>query len=422
MARYLKKKEKKPRSILWLLGILIVTIAIVVAVPAKRTFLMNTNTVLETPYCTLSYPNKWANQVRIETSESSVYSVSYYAAFSDSQEIKLFTISFGDETENPAGVIQLENGDTVNVCVSVCALEPDENRTKEEWNVVQEMMDDLNYILERIPFVDVSDETEPTEEVETEPDSTHDMLIETPYAKLVYPGKWKDYLEVTVEQDGACTVLFLAALEGQKPQPLFDIVFAEDGELGSLLVEGEWVGVSAVLHGLALDESWQDEQIEIITAMQEDINYIVERLELTKVSEMDDLEETAPTEDDQHEASQSEEALASELVIDTPYGHLKYPGKWNAFITTRTTETDIYIVEFLGSIGTHEPVHLFSACFGDTVETAIGSVKDANGNVIPFGIIPSTFTPDKDWSEEECHQLYEMMEDVNYLISAILAE
>lgn len=409
------ERTGKSRRLLWAI---IAAVAVAALVAAALTGLRTRETDIQTPYCTLQYPQKWADRVQIRTVEEPEYCVSYSAVLSGREEIPLFDIVFAEEASNSAGYIQTETGELISVNVTVHSQEAETNRTEEEWTVIREMTDDLNYILERIPFWMDQEETAPAEAPAAQADPARDVVFETPYAQLVYPGKWADRVEVSDSQEGDYTVRYSAVLENAASQPLFDIVFSDSGELGVLSVDGNLIGVSLVMHPVIPDSSWETAQIETLESMQEDVNYIISHLELQEAPAADLPEETAEAPEETRPAA----AESGDLLIDTPYGPLVYPGKWRSMVMAEVLGTDLCIVTFQGTVGSHESVHLFSVCLGDTADNAIGTALDKDGKEIAVSIIPSEFVPGDDWSGEDSALLYEMMEDVNYLLSNLLVE
>lgn len=106
--------------------------------------------------------------------------------------------------------------------------------------------------------------------------------IETPYCDLLYPEKWKNIVETEiVSVDGVEEVQFWAKLEGKDKVHLFDIIFGgESNEVGTLEIEdGEAVTVNVVSYEFEEDDSWTEDEKEIIYSLLEDINYILLQLE-----------------------------------------------------------------------------------------------------------------------------------------------
>lgn len=408
MRPWMKKKSK-----ISICGWLLAGILLVAAI-ASATFLTrrsNQNTLVQTPYATLAYPEKWAGTVYIQTTEKPQYCVSYYAKLGI-KKIHLFDISFSEEAENSVGTILMPDG--THICVNVTTYSPGSEYDLSEKNAqtVLEMMEDLNRILEQINFADLTDDDQPQETTEYGQKTYSDILIPTPYAELRYPGKWEQWLSYeTVAEETVYSVLFYGSPDGMERQPLFDIVFSDQQNVGFLLLTDGQVGVSLNLH--PIDVSFSEDQQEILNAMQEDANYTIQFLNLRDLDTASSFnEQEAP------ECTEAEWTTPQEnMIIQTKYTDLCYPGKWKSSVRVETVVGESYNVSFYGTIGDHEEIHLFTICFGDNVDSPICTVLDSWQNAVSVGIVPSSFVPDAQWSEEEIETAYEMMEDVNYLIS-----
>ena len=54
-----------------------------------------------------------------------------------------------------------------------------------------------------------------------------DVITETPYGKMVFPGKYSNYLTVEQTENPDLTISYVATLPSGKVQKLFDIRFGE---------------------------------------------------------------------------------------------------------------------------------------------------------------------------------------------------
>ena len=109
-----------------------------------------------------------------------------------------------------------------------------------------------------------------------------DFEIETPHCTLYYPAKWKEQVRIETVEGNAFRVEFYGQVEGKEEQHLFDIAFGgEEGyTLGHLITKDDSkIAVNIVSYDFAPGEGWQDAEANIIYAMQEDINYIIDKLE-----------------------------------------------------------------------------------------------------------------------------------------------
>lgn len=103
--------------------------------------------------------------------------------------------------------------------------------------------------------------------------------IDTKYAKLTYPEKWKDKVRYEINEHGTYTVLFYGNV-GSRELPLFDLIFGESGDykLGTLTVDSETIPLY-VHHYEMENVGLTNEEYENWIAMCEDINVIISELE-----------------------------------------------------------------------------------------------------------------------------------------------
>ena len=236
--------------------------------------------------------------------------------------------------------------------------------------------------------------------------ATEDQVIETPYGKLVFPGQWAQYLKTEVNDGADYGVTFLAELESGKTQPLFILEFGAPKypAVGQVTTQdGVTVGVYVTIYDLDPDESWTDQEKTILTGMQEALNDVLASLKVQ------DLGTTPP------------ELQGDELVIDTPYGKLYFPGQWAEELEITTDESDGYEVIFHGAIGTHEAQPLFAVNFGGTKGTAVHSMKTDNGVV--FYVRLRTFELNVEgWSAVDEATIRAMQEDLNHMLAKLTAQ
>lgn len=111
------------------------------------------------------------------------------------------------------------------------------------------------------------------------------IYVDTPYGSLAYPQKWQEQVrfETNDTPAGYC-VMGYGSVEGHPEHVLFELWFGgENGEIdmGSLQTEaGETVRVAVTFCELAFDNSWTTEQQDTLCAMQEDVNYMLNELNL----------------------------------------------------------------------------------------------------------------------------------------------
>ena len=107
--------------------------------------------------------------------------------------------------------------------------------------------------------------------------------VETNYCKLYYPSEYKNELVVKYSENYGYIVEFYGSLEGKDEVHLFDICFnSDDGDLlGYFENTGDQVvNVSVSIFDLEFDDSWTEEEKNIIYGMQEERNFVVDSLSL----------------------------------------------------------------------------------------------------------------------------------------------
>lgn len=130
------------------------------------------------------------------------------------------------------------------------------------------------------------DETMVTvEDEESKEDSGDNSLeasieIQTDYCKLYFPESWKEQIKVKISKEAGYKVQFYGLVEGHEPQHLFDVCFnSDEGMLLGYLENGdEVVNLSIDLMEFEFDESWKQEEIDQIYAMQEEMNFVMNTL------------------------------------------------------------------------------------------------------------------------------------------------
>jgi len=254
------------------------------------------------------------------------------------------------------------------------------------------------------PQDEVKEETKPEEE-ET---PTNEILfengqIETTYGVLHYPEEWADYLKIEIDRLDHYCVKFFAEFAGKEPQLLFNVCFGSSSEntIGTVETsDGSYVSVAVEYAEFTPDDTWSKRDSDTVYAMQEAANDLIDQLPLT-----DEPSETIVSED---------------VIVETPYCNLVYPGKWAEILVVEQDE-ETHTVHFYGNVEGKAKQLIFSVYFGGEEGDEIATVKDENGSSVSVRIAWSELEFDDSWSEGERNTLYAMQEDVNYLIDALLA-
>ena len=113
-----------------------------------------------------------------------------------------------------------------------------------------------------------------------------DIALETPYCALFYSGKWQEYIRTEVVSDGVECVASFYGSAGDKEVLLFSVLFAVETEnsfsVGVLeAADGSCVDVCAEIADLDFGKDWKQLDVDMICAMQEQLNFVLDKLRET---------------------------------------------------------------------------------------------------------------------------------------------
>lgn len=115
----------------------------------------------------------------------------------------------------------------------------------------------------------------------------------------------------------------------------------------------------------------------------------------------------------------TEEPLISrseDIVIETKYGNLHYPDRWEEYVTIsqKTVENNVNVSFTTETSGISYT--LFEIVIGNESGEVVGALTDSTGTQHNVYLHVSELTSNTDISEEEETRFYAMQEDLNYLI------
>lgn len=107
--------------------------------------------------------------------------------------------------------------------------------------------------------------------------------------------------------------------------------------------------------------------------------------------------------------------LKEGYAIKTPVGDLYYPETWKDSIKENINKEDGYSSTIYGLIGDKE-IEIFTLYIGADNASGhyFGTIK---GDKVYIDIVE--FEPDNSWEKEEKQMIYDMQEDVNYIIEQL---
>lgn len=107
------------------------------------------------------------------------------------------------------------------------------------------------------------------------------------------------------------------------------------------------------------------------------------------------------------------------IEIVTKYGTLLYPKEWESNLRTEIVDSDVYKVEFYGTVEGKTEQHLFDLLFNGTEGYNLGTLTTETGEAVQINIESYDFEFDDSWAEDEKFTLYAMQEDINYTIGML---
>ena len=116
------------------------------------------------------------------------------------------------------------------------------------------------------------------------------------------------------------------------------------------------------------------------------------------------------------ESADVKEDQSEEMVIQTEYGDLYYPGQWEEYLKTeQTMDNDSLQVSFSAHLG-DKNYPMFQVTIGDSEDTEVGELTDSSGTKRTVHMKVTELEGLEELSETDQHQLYAMQEELNYVI------
>lgn len=413
--------KKRKRAVM--IGLVIALVAVIIVIAVAKLYVKKdapslgtegvgapTDLLIETPYCTLRYPGNW-NEYLVIKKDTNL--VGFYAKIDQSQEQHLFDIAFGSLDAEYLGKIKAEGGSDVEVYIRTTIIKADEAWGQDVVDRLFAMQEDVNYVLSYIPFQEdgliEEDQTEPAEIENT------DLEIEFPYGRLYFPGVWNDRIRVACEQKEAVTVTLYATIGEHEEVELFRVIFGKEADdpIGFFkTVDGTYIGVHMVRGAFEPDESWTQDDKQLLQIMQESADYLLNKMELS---------DTLPEENEDAPASNTQPEN-DDIEIETPYAILKYPGQWKKQLRVKHTAGDIYTVAFYGEVIPDKEMLLFSIRFNDVESENIGAIKTPDGTEVPVGMVCEELQFEAGIDGEAMDAYYAMQEALNDVLDQLPLE
>lgn len=103
--------------------------------------------------------------------------------------------------------------------------------------------------------------------------------------------------------------------------------------------------------------------------------------------------------------------------IETRYGKLYFPEKWQTYIDVQINENDPYTVHFFATLDNEVKARLFNIVFGGSEGVYVGKIIDSEGAIIDVHIVMNELSGDEDYTKEQANLIIAIQEDVNHIIS-----
>ena len=361
---------------------------------------------VETPYCTLYYPGKWRDSVQYEVKQAGV---SFSGLFSEDQKYSLFDVIFSQEAKEAIGMISMENGSNIYVHVVTYEWNPDSVKSEDESYDFYAMQEDLNYLIAKLPLIKSEIDTDAGLPLAGLDDASEDAFVETPYGKLVYPGALQSVLYVECTEAERYTVSFWWQKEPQKRIQLFEIGFGGSEQSAYGFMKDSGTPVHVMVFDVNQQPEMNQQDLDMALSLQENVNYILENLALQRNTAGNNIEETAPV------------RVSDEIVLETPYGILRYPGNQEN-INIDVVQKDDYMIQFRYIRENGETYGLFDIIFDGTGDFLIGHSVTADGRRVEVHMNSHVVDLDDSWNEEEKAEYYSMAEGANYVFEKYEAE
>lgn len=214
--------------------------------------------------------------------------------------------------------------------------------------------------------------------------------VETPCGTLYIPDEWDIPISVAETQGDPLVITFKA-----EDVELYELTFSGKAHnaIGEARTEDGIIYVGMNIRAL-------EDETDMLMAMQESVNVLLTQLALEPVSVGVDAE--VPLQD---------------IQLETAYGQLRFPAKWDTFLMTK--QADEQIVEFYSCVSNHEPVLLFRVLLGIGSDGPSSVITADDGTRTELSIVVEELELDGTWSPEEMDIVYAMQEDMNYLLDAL---
>lgn len=221
---------------------------------------------IETPCGKIFYPESWREYLETEVTEDP-YTVIFYSNIGNHEKNRIFDITFGAGTGEYFGNVKGQNGTVYPIYTKVYTLADLSGWNESEIEILENMQEDINRVLDQLELTDEKPEN-----------NSGDLEIKVGGIVFSYPMIWKEWLETEETENG---IKLYAKVGNHEREQLFDIVLSTEGEVpvGEMKTgNGKTIDITIDIYDPIFDESWTEEEKQIVLAMGEEMNYVVTKL------------------------------------------------------------------------------------------------------------------------------------------------
>lgn len=120
----------------------------------------------------------------------------------------------------------------------------------------------------------------------------------------------------------------------------------------------------------------------------------------------------------EHTNPPTEQSPSEDLVIQTPYCDLVYPGQWRENLAVEQVSGTEHDVNFYAAFAGVDRIHLFSITFSPDTDGAMAVIKDKSGNNAGVYLHISDVTVTL--SDAQMNEIYSMQEMANDLLDQLI--
>ena len=222
---------------------------------------------VETPYCILNFPKQWENYLDVTITEEIPCRVIFACKFSEDRIYPLFEIGFNSPDGQVQGSVTTDGVNAVKVSYLPYETVQQSQMSAEEWEIYTAMQACSSDLIGRIPFAnDISGNVE-------------DMIIETPYANLTFPGRYRDYLHVETDESQGYTLHFYAKFPDGESARIFSLTFSRENNGGAVVQQADGSKLWVLVDRPDLREyNLRQDRMTTALFMQEQLRVVMESL------------------------------------------------------------------------------------------------------------------------------------------------